>query len=579
MAIPLDNRPGPTANMDLLALDDRSLALVAALLMEEIQDESDARLAEELQLDSIRTSEDESLEEGEIGEIRSAGFQGAREEWRMHDDDDEDRLFSMNRQVDLINSTLSQSAIEGIASTDREIIANSVRAQQLDQQLEATARKEQLDHEFAKALQKGDDDGFNIDEMAEGGIEATLGERRVRELMMGKGIAIDEGSVASVLASSLPTCSICFEPVCTVSNPYSESLKPRPSSEARLFGMYIGPRQDAHVACLDCFGSYVENKLDDRTAKAFPLKCFEVACAHELTDEDAIHGLGPENLDVWHYRKLANAVPPFYCPNRACSVDILRHEQDEDDTDPRAECPSCKVAMCIACKSPWHEGYTCERYQALPADERTPEDIAVFKVAQEEGYSRCPGCKALIELSEGCFHMTCPCGTESCYLCGKLWDKAEKRCSKDPPCPLFLEDRLLRPEYREVAPAPLPLPPQRDPVVPAARRQWYRETGARNRDSREARRLRRLDVLEFLNDGRQTLNEFTHTMRRTGVCGYCNARFHCTGDLQQHLAALDHSVFVCCETLFWNNAHLQQHLNASDLGIYGEPHKARRYIV
>lgn len=181
MAIPLDNRPGPTANMDLLALDDPSLALVAALLMEEIRDESDARLAEELKLDSIRASEDESLEEGEI---RPTGFQGAHEEWRMHDDDDEDRLFSTNQQVDLINSTLSQSAIEGIASTDRGIIANSVRAQQLDQQLEATARKEQLDHEFAKALQKGDDDGFDIDEMAEGGIEATLGERRVRELMM-----------------------------------------------------------------------------------------------------------------------------------------------------------------------------------------------------------------------------------------------------------------------------------------------------------------------------------------------------------------------------------------------------------
>lgn len=36
-------------------------------------------------------------------------------------------------------------------------------------------------------------------------------------------------------------------------------------------------------------------------------------------------------------------------------------------------------------------------------------------------WSRCPGCKSLCELKEGCAHITCVCKYEHCYLCGSDW--------------------------------------------------------------------------------------------------------------------------------------------------------------
>jgi hypothetical protein len=41
----------------------------------------------------------------------------------------------------------------------------------------------------------------------------------------------------------------------------------------------------------------------------------------------------------------------------------------------------------------------------------------------------------VVELAQGCYHMTCRCRAEFCYLCSKPW----KNC----PCPQWDERRLL----------------------------------------------------------------------------------------------------------------------------------------
>lgn len=38
---------------------------------------------------------------------------------------------------------------------------------------------------------------------------------------------------------------------------------------------------------------------------------------------------------------------------------------------------------------------------------------------------KCPKCVHWIEKSSGCNHMTCKCGYEFCYSCGKSYGKCE----------------------------------------------------------------------------------------------------------------------------------------------------------
>ncbi|KAI9699497.1 MAG: hypothetical protein M1820_007128 [Bogoriella megaspora] len=61
------------------------------------------------------------------------------------------------------------------------------------------------------------------------------------------------------------------------------------------------------------------------------------------------------------------------------------------------------------------------------------------QVAKEAGWQRCYNCRAMVELREGCNHMTCRCTAEFCMICGAPW----KTCD----CPWFNytpvpEDRL-----------------------------------------------------------------------------------------------------------------------------------------
>lgn len=45
----------------------------------------------------------------------------------------------------------------------------------------------------------------------------------------------------------------------------------------------------------------------------------------------------------------------------------------------------------------------------------------VQKLALEEGWRRCYRCRTMVEHKNACRHITCRCGAEFCYVCGKVW--------------------------------------------------------------------------------------------------------------------------------------------------------------
>lgn len=124
------------------------------------------------------------------------------------------------------------------------------------------------------------------------------------------------------------------------------------------------------------------------------------------------------------------ALHRVYCPTPTCSIFLGSSENSHG----RIYCSSCYILVCTRCKQRAHPGPHC------PEDTAT---IAVRELAEAQQWQTCPGCRDVIELNTGCFHMTCRCRTQFCYLCAELW----KNCA----CPQWDEDRLVEVAHRRVA--------------------------------------------------------------------------------------------------------------------------------
>ena len=127
----------------------------------------------------------------------------------------------------------------------------------------------------------------------------------------------------------------------------------------------------------------------------------------------------------------------IYCPAKGCG-EWIKPSQIHVDTSGGAntgrkygKCGRCRTKVCCTCNGKWHTSREC------PKDEAT-QRFAEF--AKKEGWQRCFNCSAMVELKEGCNHMTCRCRAEFCMICGSKW----KTCD----CPWFNyqaveNDRLL----------------------------------------------------------------------------------------------------------------------------------------
>jgi len=158
-----------------------------------------------------------------------------------------------------------------------------------------------------------------------------------------------------------------------------------------------------------------------RDESLFPLRC----CTRNNFELEDIAPLLPSGLRVLLREKAIEFGTPsgnrVYCTNSTCST-FLGHSSDSQTN---VICPRCGTMVCSMCKNAAHLNEPCT------------EDAAVLQVralALAEGWQTCPSCRALVELSQGCFHITCRCRNSFCYLCAAPW----KTCS----CRQWDEDRI-----------------------------------------------------------------------------------------------------------------------------------------
>lgn len=110
-------------------------------------------------------------------------------------------------------------------------------------------------------------------------------------------------------------------------------------------------------------------------------------------------------------------VNPVYCSRRTCATFLPSRLATNPD---EIQCPRCATRTCRHCKGPSHPQSECVH------------DVATQQardLARVRGWKSCPRCQSLVEKSSGCMHMSCRCGAQFCYRCGRPLSECNDRCA------------------------------------------------------------------------------------------------------------------------------------------------------
>lgn len=190
-----------------------------------------------------------------------------------------------------------------------------------------------------------------------------------------------------------------------------------------------------------------------------------------------------------------------YCPAPKCGEWIKPSHVHTSGGRKFAQCPRCNTKVCMSCNSKMHKSREC------PKD---PEIAKLVAQAKEKGWQSCYNCHALVELKEGCNHMTCRCLAEFCMVCSAKW----KTCD----CPWFNYTQLPDSDRLREMRVPEPVqnilrrvmeagvlgpPPERAPRQP----RYQDEMNDRRRQERLDEELaRRLQLATLMDPGEDEPN-------------------------------------------------------------------------
>lgn len=145
-----------------------------------------------------------------------------------------------------------------------------------------------------------------------------------------------------------------------------------------------------HDYCRGCLRQLFTSALTDETL--IPARC----CRQDTPDTDLQVQLflGHKLVGKYRAKKVEVETPNrTYCHKPECSAFILPQHIESGI----ANCPECHETTCSICKAATHEGTDC------PEDETAKQ---LLEMAKEEGWKQCHACNTLVELKEGCNHMS-----------------------------------------------------------------------------------------------------------------------------------------------------------------------------
>jgi IBR domain, a half RING-finger domain len=100
---------------------------------------------------------------------------------------------------------------------------------------------------------------------------------------------------------------------------------------------------------------------------------------------------------------------PLYCSSRRCAKFLASRTSLARGID-TLTCPRCNQRTCVHCRRGAHTG-VCK-------DDSTTREFFDKLIATGD-LKLCPKCQQLVEKNGGCKNMTCRCGIEWCWKCGR----------------------------------------------------------------------------------------------------------------------------------------------------------------
>lgn len=183
------------------------------------------------------------------------------------------------------------------------------------------------------------------------------------------------------------TCSICFD------------------DDIQIFSMVLC----GHWFCVECTKRHIETKLLEGRVP----RCPHYGCKSNITLRSCAHLLAPKLRTIWLQKIKEESVPVkerVYCPNPSCSTLMSKTELSKFSFTKEARsmrcCFDCGEPFCINCKVPWHSNLSCKDYKRLGPNPTT-NDMMLKVLANKKMWRQCEKCQHVIELVEGCFHVTC----------------------------------------------------------------------------------------------------------------------------------------------------------------------------
>ncbi|EEH20505.2 hypothetical protein PABG_02736 [Paracoccidioides brasiliensis Pb03] len=173
-----------------------------------------------------------------------------------------------------------------------------------------------------------------------------------------------------------------------------------------------------HKYCLKCFLQLITTAM--KTERLFPPKC----CLEEIPSKMVLDNLGSSLREAYKLKTQEFATPErdrWYCPSSTCGRWIPLSKFKKSLKSVQKTCPYCRVKVCSLCRGLAHNNLDdCPQDHGLEA---------TLEEAENHGWKRCYNCHSMVELTAGCRHITCKCGSEFCYTCGARWHTCA--CTED----------------------------------------------------------------------------------------------------------------------------------------------------
>lgn len=168
----------------------------------------------------------------------------------------------------------------------------------------------------------------------------------------------------------------------------------------------------SHEFCSTCIVQHAEVKVQSGQV---PVCCAQFGCTTMLSLDQCQSILSQKWFDLLKKRLIEASIPEaerVYCPFLHCSALMDRRDFNANAASSSTStmckvCVDCGRFFCIECRVPWHSSMSCSYYQKLPPELRDVQDAKLHQLAENQKWQRCKKCRRMIELSEGCYHMTC----------------------------------------------------------------------------------------------------------------------------------------------------------------------------